>query len=118
MWDISPRLVQTRRLHRPRIWLTTQTPTKSEPAHVYRESQLTSATSFTFIFNFRSKSDGDPDNNNCAGEDPGVEADDEYDDEYVPEWHEDYDDEDIDDDDFFSDDDESENLERDFSPLD
>uniref|UniRef100_A0A8C1ACC3 Cullin 7 n=1 Tax=Cyprinus carpio carpio TaxID=630221 RepID=A0A8C1ACC3_CYPCA len=65
-----------------------------------------------------SKSDGDPDNNNCAGEDPGVEADDEYDDEYVPEWHEDYDDEDIDDDDFFSDDDESENLERDFSPLD
>ncbi|KTF79548.1 hypothetical protein cypCar_00022875, partial [Cyprinus carpio] len=68
--------------------------------------------------NKESKSDGDPDNNNCAGEDPGVEADDEYDDEYVPEWHEDYDDEDIDDDDFFSDDDESENLERDFSPLD
>uniref|UniRef100_A0A672N760 Cullin-9-like n=1 Tax=Sinocyclocheilus grahami TaxID=75366 RepID=A0A672N760_SINGR len=67
-----------------------------------------------------SKSDGDSDNNNCAGEDPGDEAeeDDEYDDEYVPEWHEDYDEEDIDDDDFFSDDDESENLERDFSPLD
>uniref|UniRef100_A0A672N716 Cullin-9-like n=1 Tax=Sinocyclocheilus grahami TaxID=75366 RepID=A0A672N716_SINGR len=62
----------------------------------------------------------DSDNNNCAGEDPGDEAeeDDEYDDEYVPEWHEDYDEEDIDDDDFFSDDDESENLERDFSPLD
>uniref|UniRef100_A0A8C2HPV3 Cullin-9 n=1 Tax=Cyprinus carpio TaxID=7962 RepID=A0A8C2HPV3_CYPCA len=55
---------------------------------------------------------------NLANHDPGVEADDEYDDEYVPEWHEDYDDEDIDDDDFFSDDDESENLERDFSPLD
>uniref|UniRef100_A0A8C1XFK3 Cullin 7 n=1 Tax=Cyprinus carpio TaxID=7962 RepID=A0A8C1XFK3_CYPCA len=71
-----------------------------------------------YFFYFRSKSDGDPDNNNCAAEDPGVEADDEYDDEYVPEWHEDYDDEDIDDDDFFSDDDESENLERDFSPLD
>uniref|UniRef100_A0A8C2E1C0 Uncharacterized protein n=1 Tax=Cyprinus carpio TaxID=7962 RepID=A0A8C2E1C0_CYPCA len=60
------------------------------------------------------------DNNNYAGEDPGDEAeeDDEYDDEYVPEWHEDYDEEDIDDDDFFSDDDESENLERDFSPFD
>ncbi|XP_016403338.1 cullin-9-like [Sinocyclocheilus rhinocerous] len=70
--------------------------------------------------NKESKSDGDSDNNNCAGEDPGDEAeeDDEYDDEYVPEWHEDYDEEDIDDDDFFSDDDESENLERDFSPLD
>uniref|UniRef100_A0A8C1T6Q6 Uncharacterized protein n=1 Tax=Cyprinus carpio TaxID=7962 RepID=A0A8C1T6Q6_CYPCA len=72
-----------------------------------------------------SKSDGgsdsgDSDNNNYAGEDPGDEAeeDDEYDDEYVPEWHEDYDEEDIDDDDFFSDDDESENLERDFSPFD
>uniref|UniRef100_A0A673M5X8 Cullin 7 n=1 Tax=Sinocyclocheilus rhinocerous TaxID=307959 RepID=A0A673M5X8_9TELE len=64
---------------------------------------------------------GDSDNNNnYAGEDPGDEAeeDDEYDDEYVPEWHEDYDEEDIDDDDFFSDDDESENLERDFSPFD
>uniref|UniRef100_A0A672L9C9 Cullin-9-like n=1 Tax=Sinocyclocheilus grahami TaxID=75366 RepID=A0A672L9C9_SINGR len=47
-----------------------------------------------------------------------AEEDDEYDDEYVPEWHEDYDEEDIDDDDFFSDDDESENLERDFSPFD
>ncbi|XP_067278691.1 cullin-9 isoform X2 [Pseudorasbora parva] len=73
--------------------------------------------------NKESKSDGasesgDSDNNN--NEDPGDEAeeDDEYDDEYVPEWHEDYDEEDIDDDDFFSDDDESENLERDFSPFD
>uniref|UniRef100_A0A8C1T9K0 Cullin 9 n=1 Tax=Cyprinus carpio TaxID=7962 RepID=A0A8C1T9K0_CYPCA len=65
--------------------------------------------------NKESKSDGgsdsgDSDNNNYE--------DDEYDDEYVPEWHEDYDEEDIDDDDFFSDDDESENLERDFSPFD
>ncbi|XP_052006826.1 cullin-9-like isoform X3 [Xyrauchen texanus] len=64
--------------------------------------------------------DSDNNNNNYAGEDAGDEAeeDDEYDDEYVPEWHEDYDEEDIDDDDFFSDDDESENLERDFSPFD
>uniref|UniRef100_A0AAR2KR47 Cullin-9 n=1 Tax=Pygocentrus nattereri TaxID=42514 RepID=A0AAR2KR47_PYGNA len=60
------------------------------------------------------------DNNNYTGEDVGDEAeeDDEYDDEYVPEWHEDYDEEDADEDDFFSDDDESENLERDFSPFD
>ncbi|XP_047190667.1 cullin-9 isoform X3 [Scophthalmus maximus] len=57
---------------------------------------------------------GDSDNNNR-----GEEAeDDEYDEEYVPEWHEDYDEDDIDEDDFFSDDDESENLERDFSPFD
>lgn len=120
--DISPRPSQTRRPHRPLIWLTTQTPTKSEPPHVYRESQLTYATSLTFcIFNFRTKSNGgsdsgDSDNNNNAGDE--AEEDDEYDDEYVPEWHEDYDEEDIDDDDFFSDDDESENLERDFSPFD
>ncbi|XP_030626290.1 cullin-9 isoform X1 [Chanos chanos] len=74
--------------------------------------------------NKESKSDrgsdsGDSDNNNYTGEEAGDEAeeDDEYDDEYVPEWHEDYD-EDIDEDDFFSDDDESENLERDFSPFD
>uniref|UniRef100_A0A3B3S9P4 Cullin 7 n=1 Tax=Paramormyrops kingsleyae TaxID=1676925 RepID=A0A3B3S9P4_9TELE len=45
----------------------------------------------------------------------GEEEDDQYDDEYVPEWHEEYDEDDIEDD-FFSDDDESENLERDFSP--
>lgn len=75
--------------------------------------------------NKESKSDrgsesGTSDNNNHAAEDVGDEAeeDDEYDDEYVPEWHEDYDEDDIDDDDFFSDDDESENLERDFSPFD
>uniref|UniRef100_A0A3Q0R3E8 Cullin 9 n=1 Tax=Amphilophus citrinellus TaxID=61819 RepID=A0A3Q0R3E8_AMPCI len=76
---------------------------------------------------FRSKSErasdsGDSDNNNYAGEEGGEEAedddDDEYDEEYVPEWHEDYDEDDIDEDDFFSDDDESENLERDFSPFD
>lgn len=123
--DISPRLGQTRRRRKPLIWLTTQTPTKSEPPNVYRETPLTHAGSLkkNIIYNFRSKSDGgsesgDSDNNN--NEDPGDEAeeDDEYDDEYVPEWHEDYDEEDIDDDDFFSDDDESENLERDFSPFD
>ncbi|KAK1791072.1 hypothetical protein P4O66_002114 [Electrophorus voltai] len=75
--------------------------------------------------NKESKSDrgsetGDSDNNNYTGEDVGDEAEeeDEYDDEYVPEWHEDYDEEEIDEDDFFSDDDESENLERDFSPFD
>ncbi|XP_017546167.1 cullin-9 isoform X1 [Pygocentrus nattereri] len=75
--------------------------------------------------NKESKSDrgsdtGESDNNNYTGEDVGDEAeeDDEYDDEYVPEWHEDYDEEDADEDDFFSDDDESENLERDFSPFD
>ncbi|XP_074531709.1 cullin-9 isoform X2 [Halichoeres trimaculatus] len=64
---------------------------------------------------------GDSDNNNNTGEEGGEEAeeeDDEYDEEYVPEWHEDYDEDDIDEDDFFSDDDESENLERDFSPFD
>ncbi|XP_059215808.1 cullin-9 isoform X2 [Centropristis striata] len=68
----------------------------------------------------RASDSGDSDNNNCAGEDGGEEAedDDEYDEEYVPEWHEDYDEDDIDEDDFFSDDDESENLERDFSPFD
>uniref|UniRef100_G3PEW7 RING-type domain-containing protein n=2 Tax=Gasterosteus aculeatus TaxID=69293 RepID=G3PEW7_GASAC len=55
---------------------------------------------------------GDSDNNNYGDEDE------EYDEEYVPEWHEDYDEDDIDEDDFFSDDDESENLERDFSPFD
>uniref|UniRef100_A0A3B4TIP5 Cullin 7 n=1 Tax=Seriola dumerili TaxID=41447 RepID=A0A3B4TIP5_SERDU len=56
-----------------------------------------------------------------TSEEGGEEAedeDDEYDEEYVPEWHEDYDEDDIDEDDFFSDDDESENLERDFSPFD
>ncbi|XP_030012031.1 cullin-9 isoform X2 [Sphaeramia orbicularis] len=64
---------------------------------------------------------GDSDNNNYTGEEGGEDAedeDDEYDEEYVPEWHEDYDEDDIDEDDFFSDDDESENLERDFSPFD
>ncbi|XP_062319750.1 cullin-9 isoform X1 [Osmerus eperlanus] len=68
----------------------------------------------------RASESGDSDNNNNTGEDVGDEAeeDDEYDDEYVPEWHEDYDEDDIDEDDFFSDDDESENLERDFSPFD
>uniref|UniRef100_A0A3Q2ZVX6 Cullin 7 n=1 Tax=Kryptolebias marmoratus TaxID=37003 RepID=A0A3Q2ZVX6_KRYMA len=48
------------------------------------------------------------DNNNYTGKEG----------EYVPEWHEDYDEDDIDEDDFFSDDDESENLERTFSPYD
>uniref|UniRef100_A0A3Q2ZVQ0 Cullin 7 n=1 Tax=Kryptolebias marmoratus TaxID=37003 RepID=A0A3Q2ZVQ0_KRYMA len=61
-------------------------------------------------------------NNNYTGKEGGEEAedddDDEYDEEYVPEWHEDYDEDDIDEDDFFSDDDESENLERTFSPYD
>lgn len=68
----------------------------------------------------RASDSGDSDNNNNTGEDVGDEAeeDDEYDDEYVPEWNEDYDEDDIDEDDFFSDDDESENLERDFSPFD
>ncbi|XP_018580518.2 cullin-9 isoform X1 [Scleropages formosus] len=63
---------------------------------------------------------GDSDNNNNTVEDggDGEEDDDQYDDEYVPEWHEDYDEDDIDEDDFFSEDDESENLERDFSPYD
>ncbi|KAJ8359569.1 hypothetical protein SKAU_G00160940 [Synaphobranchus kaupii] len=75
--------------------------------------------------NKEAKSEGgsdsaDSDNNNNTAEDggDGEEEDDEYDDEYVPEWHEDYDEDDIDEDDFFSDDDESENLERDFSPYD
>ncbi|XP_023183425.1 cullin-9 isoform X2 [Xiphophorus maculatus] len=76
--------------------------------------------------NKRSKSNrgsdsGDSDNNTYNAEEGGEEAeddDDEYDEEYVPEWHEDYDEDDIDEDDFFSDDDESENLERDFSPFD
>ncbi|KAM6956528.1 cullin-9 [Aplochiton taeniatus] len=79
----------------------------------------------------RASDSGDSDNNNNnTGEDGGdeggeddeygdeAEEDDEYDDEYVPEWHEDYDEDDVDEDDFFSDDDESENLERDFSPFD
>ncbi|XP_072246533.1 cullin-9 isoform X1 [Leuresthes tenuis] len=69
----------------------------------------------------RASDSGDSDNNNYTAEDGGDEAedeDDEYDEEYVPEWHEDYDEDDIDEDDFFSDDDESENLERDFSPFD
>ncbi|XP_060896473.1 cullin-9 isoform X5 [Labrus mixtus] len=69
----------------------------------------------------RASDSGDSDNNNNTGEGGGEEAedeDDEYDEEYVPEWHEDYDEDDIDEDDFFSDDDESENLERDFSPFD
>uniref|UniRef100_A0A671YDD7 Cullin 7 n=1 Tax=Sparus aurata TaxID=8175 RepID=A0A671YDD7_SPAAU len=69
----------------------------------------------------RASDSGDSDNNNNTGEEGGEEAedeDDEYDEEYVPEWHEDYDEDDIDEDDFFSDDDESENLERDFSPFD
>ncbi|KAK5854444.1 hypothetical protein PBY51_015511 [Eleginops maclovinus] len=64
---------------------------------------------------------GESDNNNAGGGEGGGEEgaeDDEYDEEYVPEWHEDYDEDDIDEDDFFSDDDESENLERDFSPFD
>lgn len=81
---------------------------------------------WTFCFVLRSKSErasdsGESDNNNNTGEEGGEEAeeeDDEYDEEYVPEWHEDYDEDDIDEDDFFSDDDESENLERDFSPFD
>lgn len=60
---------------------------------------------------------GDSDNNNYTGEE-GADEDEEYDEEYVPEWHEDYDEDDIDEDDFFSDDDESENLERDLSPFD
>uniref|UniRef100_A0A1A8L6K6 Cullin 7 n=1 Tax=Nothobranchius pienaari TaxID=704102 RepID=A0A1A8L6K6_9TELE len=68
----------------------------------------------------RASESGDSENNNYTGEDGGeeVEEDDEYDEEYVPEWHEDYDEDEIDEDDFFSDDDESENLERDFSPYD
>ncbi|XP_055358441.1 cullin-9 isoform X2 [Betta splendens] len=69
----------------------------------------------------RTSDSGDSDNNNHTGEEGGEEVedeDDEYDEEYVPEWHEDYDEDDIDEDDFFSDDDESENLERDFSPFD
>uniref|UniRef100_A0A665X1G4 Cullin 7 n=1 Tax=Echeneis naucrates TaxID=173247 RepID=A0A665X1G4_ECHNA len=69
----------------------------------------------------RASDSGDSDNNNYTGEEGGDEAeeeDDEYDEEYVPEWHEDYDEDDIDEDDFFSEDDESENLERDFSPFD
>ncbi|XP_014831076.1 PREDICTED: cullin-9-like isoform X1 [Poecilia mexicana] len=69
----------------------------------------------------RGSDSGDSDNNTYNGEEGGEEVeddDDEYDEEYVPEWHEDYDEDDIDEDDFFSDDDESENLERDFSPFD
>ncbi|XP_061823138.1 cullin-9 isoform X1 [Nerophis lumbriciformis] len=62
----------------------------------------------------RTSTSGDSDNNNNAGE--AEDEDDEYDEDYVPEWHEDYDEEEIDEDDFFSD--ESENLERDFSPFD
>ncbi|XP_031694076.1 cullin-9, partial [Anarrhichthys ocellatus] len=66
----------------------------------------------------RASESGDSDNNNNGGEGREENEDDEYDVEYVPEWHEDYDEDDIDEDDFFSDDDESENLERDFSPFD
>ncbi|XP_037536667.1 cullin-9 [Nematolebias whitei] len=69
----------------------------------------------------RASDSGDSDNNNYTEEDGGEEVeedDDEYDEEYVPEWHEDYDEDDIDEDDFFTDDDESENLERTFSPYD
>lgn len=73
----------------------------------------------------RSKSERAPysgdwdDNNNNTSEEGGEEAEeDEDDEEYVPEWNEDYDEDDVDEDDFFSDDDESENLERDFSPFD
>ncbi|XP_038154264.1 cullin-9 isoform X4 [Cyprinodon tularosa] len=66
----------------------------------------------------RGSDSGDSDHNTFSCEEGGEEAeDDEYDEEYVPEWHEDYDEDDIDEDDFFSDDDESENLERDFSPF-
>uniref|UniRef100_A0A672L7U5 Cullin-9-like n=1 Tax=Sinocyclocheilus grahami TaxID=75366 RepID=A0A672L7U5_SINGR len=73
-----------------------------------------------FRVGYQSKTGPDQETAQASNLDPGDEAeeDDEYDDEYVPEWHEDYDEEDIDDDDFFSDDDESENLERDFSPFD
>ncbi|XP_068457956.1 cullin-9 isoform X2 [Clinocottus analis] len=65
----------------------------------------------------RASESGDSDNNN-NNNDGEEDEDEEYDEEYVPEWHEDYDEDDIDEDDFFSDDDESENLERDFSPFD
>ncbi|XP_076018813.1 cullin-9 isoform X2 [Genypterus blacodes] len=90
------------------------------------ESAQTSNLTNNTDANKASKSDrasesGDSDNNNYRGEGGGEEAEDEdeeYDEEYVPEWHEDYDEDDIDEDDFFSDDDESENLERDFSPFD
>lgn len=69
----------------------------------------------------RTSDSGDSDNNNNTGEEGAEEVedeDDEYDEEFMPEWHEDYEEDDIDEDDFFSDDDESENLERGFSPFD
>ncbi|XP_067367208.1 cullin-9 isoform X3 [Channa argus] len=98
-----------------------QSKTSQEPEST-QASNLSNHTNSNKV----SKSDqasesGDSDNNNFTGEEGGEEAedeDDEYDEEYVPEWHEDYDEDEIDEDDFFSDDDESENLERDFSPFD
>lgn len=127
---ISPRAAWNQNPLRPPTCPTTPTPTKCEyDAHQqnHRLRQLNSlSTSILNVFVLRSKSErasdsGDSDNNNNTGEEGGEEAedeDDEYDEEYVPEWHEDYDEDDIDEDDFFSDDDESENLERDFSPFD
>ncbi|XP_020565045.1 cullin-9 isoform X3 [Oryzias latipes] len=92
----------------------------SQEAELAQASQLSNHTEG----NKASKSDrasesGDSDNNNYTGEDGGEEAedeDDEYDEEYVPGWHEDYDEEDISEDDFFSDD--SENLEPNYCPFD
>lgn len=110
----------------PRRWsvLLQQSRKVSWPEHQKRNEFFF----FFFCICLRSKLEtasdsGESDNNNNAGEEGGEEAeeeedDDEYDEEYVPEWHEDYDEDDIDEDDFFSDDDESENLERDFSPFD
>lgn len=98
-----------------------QSKTSQEPEST-QASNLSNHTDTNKVSKSDQTSDsGDSDNNNYTGEEGGEEAedeDDEYDEEYVPEWHEDYDEDEIDEDDFFSDDDESENLERDFSPFD
>ncbi|XP_041867056.1 cullin-9 isoform X2 [Melanotaenia boesemani] len=98
-----------------------QSKSSQEPESTQTQSLSNHTDSNKVSKSERASESGDSDNNNYTGEEGGDEAedeDDEYDEEYVPEWHEDYDEDDIDEDDFFSDDDESENLERDFSPFD
>ncbi|KAM4730256.1 cullin-9 isoform 2-T2 [Anableps anableps] len=101
-----------------------QTSSSQEPESTQASSLSNTDTNKVSKSN-RGSDSGDSDNNTYNGKEGGEEGgeeadddDDEYDEEYVPEWHEDYDEDDIDEDDFFSDDDESENLERDFSSFD
>ncbi|KAJ3610489.1 hypothetical protein NHX12_022581 [Muraenolepis orangiensis] len=86
-----------------------QSKTGQEP----ESSQASNLTNYTDT-NKMSKSDsGDSDNINYPGEEGADE-----DEDYVPQWHEDYDEGNLDEDDFFSDDDSSDNLDRDLSPFD